>query len=101
MEPLEISPEELSAKLKEKPEIILLDVRDPEEVNETPGLPSAVCIPMGDVPGRTHELDPESEIAVYCSRGQRSASVAEFLRNRDFENMRSLVGGLAAWNGVL
>ena len=77
MEPLEISPEELKARLKEKPEIILLDVRDPEEVNETPGLPGAVCIPMGDVPGRTHELDPESEIAAYCARGRRSTWIGK------------------------
>ena len=101
MEPLEISPEELKTRLKGSPEIILLDVREPKEVNETPGLPGAVCMPLGDVPGRTHELDPESEIAVYCARGQRSASVAEFLRNRDFEHVRSLSGDLAAWNGVL
>ncbi len=98
MEPVEISAEELRARLEAGEEVFVLDVRDAEESAGSPGLPGAVHIAMGDVPGRTHELDPDAEIVVCCARGQRSASVAEFLRGRDFENVRSLSGGLAAWN---
>ncbi|HJM42245.1 MAG: rhodanese-like domain-containing protein [Nitrospinota bacterium] len=97
MEPVEISAEDLRAKLDAGAEILLLDVRETEESVRSPGPPDAVHIPMGDLPGRTHELDPEAEIVVCCARGQRSASVAEFLRGRDFENVRSLAGGLTTW----
>ncbi len=97
MAAIEITAEELRSKLEAGEELLLLDVRDDEDLAGSPGLHGAVHIPMGDVPGRTHELDPDAEIVVYCARGQRSASVAEYLRERDFENARSLSGGLMSW----
>ena len=92
MEPVEISAEDLRATLDPGEEILLLDVRETEESARSPGPPGAMHIPMGDVPGRTHELDPEAEIVVCCARGHRSALVAEFLRERDFKNVCSLAG---------
>ncbi len=99
MDRLEITPEEVRAKLQAGEKVLLLDVREAEEVAKLPALSGALHIPMGDIPGRTHELDPEVEIVVYCAWGQRSASVAKFLRERDFESVRSLCGGLASWGG--
>lgn len=92
----EISPIELKERLDRGEKILLLDVREPEELHLA-RMPGALHIPMGDVPGRTFELNPEAEIVVFCHLGQRSASVANFLRGRDFEKVKSLRGGIDAW----
>ncbi len=64
MAAVEITAEELRSKLEAGEELLLLDVRDDEDLAGSPGLHGAVHIPMGDVPGRTHELDPDAEIVV-------------------------------------
>ena len=70
-------------------DLVLLDVREAEEVALVQ-LPHSVHIPMGDIPGRLHELDPEAEIVVYCHHGVRSLRVAHFLHQHDFERAVSL-----------
>ena len=52
---------------------------------------------MGDIPSRLHELDPDSEIVVYCHHGVRSLQVVHFLHQHDFEHVVSLAGGIDAW----
>ena len=92
----EITVTELSEKLKYEDSFILLDVREPEEVAIV-HLPGSVHIPMGDIPGRLHELDPDKEIIVYCHHGIRSMRVAMFLAQRDFTQVKNLAGGIDAW----
>lgn len=92
----EITVHDLKTKRDAGASIILLDVREPDEVSLV-ALPGSVHIPMGEVPGRLHELDPDKEIIVYCHHGVRSLRVAQFLAQRDFENVASLAGGIDAW----
>lgn len=92
----EISPQELKTRFDQRVSVVLLDVREPEEVAIV-RLPGAVHIPMGEVPGRLHELDPDKEIIVYCHHGVRSLRVAQFLAQRDFTKVVNLAGGIDAW----
>jgi len=92
----EIVPRDLKTRLDQGEPIMLLDVREPEEVAIV-HLPGAVHIPMGDIPGRLHELDPDKEIVVYCHHGVRSMRVAMFLAQRDFAQVKNLAGGIDAW----
>lgn len=96
MKGCEITVRELKNRLDEGEKIILLDVREPEELLLAK-FQGALHIPMGDVPSRTFELDPEAEIVVFCHLGQRSASVTQFLRERDFEKVKNLRGGIDTW----
>ena len=78
--------------------VVLLDVREPWEY-ETAHLPDSVLMPMGDVPSRAHaELDPDAPIVVLCHHGQRSLSVAMWLRAQGFDFAQSLAGGIDAWS---
>jgi rhodanese-related sulfurtransferase len=77
---------------------ILLDVREPWEF-QTASLPGSLLMPMGDVTSRAHaELDPDAHIVVLCHHGQRSLSVAMWLRGQGFERAQSLAGGIDAWS---
>ena len=91
----EIRSRDLKARLDKGEQPVLLDVREPEEVAIV-RLSGAVHIPMGEVPGRLHELDPDKEIIVYCHHGVRSLQVAQFLAQRDFDRVVNLAGGIDA-----
>jgi len=75
---------------------VLLDVREGWELNIC-ALPGALHIPMGQVPTRTEELDPEQETVVVCHHGVRSLRVAHFLESRGFSKLYNLQGGVDAW----
>jgi len=92
----EILSRDLKARLDKGDRPVLLDVREPEEVAIV-RLPGSIHIPMGEVPGRLHELDPDKEIIVYCHHGVRSLRVAQFLAQRDFSHVVNLTGGIDAW----
>jgi rhodanese-related sulfurtransferase len=93
----QVSPAEVQRQLDSDRPPVLLDVREPEELLLA-RLPGALHIPMGEVPGRLHELDPDAEIVVFCHHGIRSAQVAQFLAQRDFAHVANLAGGIDAWS---
>ena len=95
--PRQISVTELKQRLDDHAELVLLDVREPEEL-ALARLPGAVHIPMGEVPNRLHELAHDKEIVVFCHHGIRSASVVQFLVQHDFEQVVNLAGGIDAWS---
>jgi rhodanese-related sulfurtransferase len=94
----EITADEVKAKIDASETFVLLDVREPWEV-QTAAIAGAKLIPMGDVPSRAHqELDPEDYIVVVCHHGVRSMNVTVWLRQQGFENAQSLRGGIDAWS---
>src|SRR5215468_914788 len=95
---LEISPVELKKKIDEGKAPILLDVREPKEL-EISKLEGAIHIPFGEMPIRVKEIEPfmNKEIVVICRSGGRSGRTCEFLRLWGFKKAINLTGGLLAW----
>lgn len=93
----EITAADLRVKLDRGDDFLLLDVREPEEV-AIATITGSTHIPMGDIPSRQQELDPDQEIVVYCHAGMRSFSVAAWLQQQDFANVKNLAGGIDAWS---
>ena len=92
-----IESSELRKILAEKPDsIVLLDVREPEEFEED-RLEGCKLIPLGELSARARELDPESDIVIYCAHGVRSMHALMGLRSLGFSKLRSLEGGLCAY----
>ncbi len=87
---------ELKAELDRGENIVILDVREPQEyqINRIPG---SVLIPLGDLQKRYVELDPNANIVSQCKSGVRSAKAQEFLRSKGFTNVRNLTGGILGW----
>jgi adenylyltransferase/sulfurtransferase len=92
----EISPRDLKDKLDSNQQIVLLDVREPNEY-EIVHLEGATLIPLNDLPQNTSQLDAETEIVTYCHHGMRSLNAAAFLYQSGFENVKSLAGGIDQW----
>jgi rhodanese-related sulfurtransferase len=93
----EISAGQVKSLQKRCETFILLDVREPWEV-EAARIEGAKHIPMGDIPARAHqELDPEEHIVVLCHHGVRSLTVTNWLRQQGFEKVQSMRGGIDGW----
>ncbi len=93
----EITPEDLKQKLEAGDKCNLLDVREVWERQAAAIEPSS-HIPMGDIPARLQELDPDEHIVVYCHHGVRSMNVTAWLRQQGFESVQSLHGGIDRWS---
>lgn len=74
----------------------LLDVREPDEWDGGHA-PGAVHIPLGDLPVRYGELDPDTHIVVMCHSGGRSARATQFLIQAVGFEASNLDGGIVAW----
>jgi rhodanese-related sulfurtransferase len=93
----EISPEELQVLLTDGSDVVIVDVREPWEI-QTASLTGTLNIPMNDVPARFRgELDPEKHTVVICHHGVRSMNVTTWLRNQGFDKVQSLRGGIDRW----
>lgn len=91
----EVTPQELKEKMV-KGGIVLLDVREPDEVASCK-IPKSIHIPLAEVNARLKELNPEKEIVVYCAAGVRSARVSKILDGAGFKKVKNLKGGIRKW----
>jgi rhodanese-related sulfurtransferase len=93
-----ISPSELKKILTTAPaSITLLDVREPEEYAES-RIEGCTLIPLNEVLSRApKELDPNADIVIYCAHGVRSQHALMALHQAGFKRLRSLEGGICAW----
>jgi hydroxyacylglutathione hydrolase len=73
----------------------LVDVRNPGE-HHLGSVPGAVNIPVGELPARLGELDPNRPTVVFCAGGYRSSVAASLLRANGFGDVSDVVGGYGA-----
>ena len=103
----QIRPKDLSAWLESvraHGEPVVLDVREPHELQvasiKADGF-TLLTIPMGVIPPRLSELDPQRPVACLCHHGGRSMQVAGFLKARGFAHVANIAGGIYAWSTEL
>jgi len=92
----DITAQKLNEILKDGDDILLLDVREPHEL-EISQLDGAQVIPLGQLASRLSELDSADEMVVFCKSGTRSARALELLVSAGFRKAKNLKGGINAW----
>jgi rhodanese-related sulfurtransferase len=70
-----------------------IDVREPNEV-AAGTLPGTVNIPLGELPTRIGELDPDRRVVLLCRSGGRSTTAARALTAAGFTDVVNLSGGM-------
>jgi len=93
----EITPIEVKEKQDRGDKFVLLDVREPHEF-QICRIPGSTLIPLGELPKRVSELNPNDEIVAHCKMGGRSAKAVDFLKQSGFTNVRNMTGGILAWS---
>jgi len=84
---------------KEKDHLAILDVREPGEV-ETGAFDNSIRIPLGQLAGRTSELNPDKLLIVHCKGGYRSSIASSILRRAGLREIADLTGGFDAWKAA-
>ena len=88
--------------------VLLLDVRTPEEFNGTAPekfgrLKNAINIPVQQLEQRIKELDTyrQKEIIVYCSHSHRSPAASYLLTQKGFKKVTNLQYGMHMWKQLV
>lgn len=84
--------------LKKRPDIIVLDLRTPDEFNEG-HIANAINIDFwgDDFSSQLAKLDKNQTYLLHCQSGGRSSSALEIFRKKGFSNLIHLNEGIATW----
>ena len=94
-----ITVKELKEKLNSDKELVLIDVRTPEELTGPLGkIDQAINIPLNELASRINELQKykDDDIVVICRTQNRSASAADYLNQNGFKS-KYVLGGMTAF----
>lgn len=95
--PFDIDVHQLKTWRDQEVEHVLVDVREPQEL-QICRIDGSVVIPMREIPQKMEELDRQALTVVYCHHGGRSAQVVQFLHAHGFARVTNLAGGIEAWS---
>jgi rhodanese-related sulfurtransferase len=101
----EITPGELADWLQSRPELIVLDVREPYELPRAKLSDERVLLaPLSELARKNTAALPEkvkadraSTLVVLCHHGNRSAQVTAWLLDLGWESVYNLAGGIDAY----
>lgn len=96
----DITAEELKGRLQKGEQLLIIDVREPYEYEEY-NL-GARLIPLGEIREKLDDLleSSDSEIIVHCRSGARSAAAKAYMLQNGFSKVRSLLGGVLAYQAL-
>ncbi|XP_015600473.1 uncharacterized protein LOC107270192 isoform X2 [Cephus cinctus] len=91
--------------------VLIIDVREQDEINKTGKLPGSIHIPMADVSNLLSSLSEDAfkekfgkakpakdtKIILSCHAGRRSAKVQEEIQKLGYESAYNYVGGWMDW----
>jgi molybdopterin/thiamine biosynthesis adenylyltransferase len=94
----EVTVAEVAERRQRGEDIILLDVREKDEVR-TGYINGAISVPRGflemQVTGQIPDRD--QDVVVYCAGGVRSLLAARVMREMGYQNVSSMAGGITQW----
>lgn len=93
----DITPRELTERLRRGDPIDLIDVREPYEWRIA-RIEGARLVPLGRIDAAASGLPRDRDLVVYCHHGFRSRAAGDILAARGFERVWNLSGGIARWS---
>jgi rhodanese-related sulfurtransferase len=89
----------------EKGNVILIDIREPDELLKSGKIKGAVNAPRGmlefyadaSLPYHKPEFDKEKRLILYCASSGRSALAVKTLKEMGYTNVAHIDGGFKAW----
>ncbi len=95
----EVHPAQVKKWVDEKRELLILDVRRPNEFVTTK-IEGTLLIPLQELDQRAEEIAAwkDRPVVVHCHHGVRSMNGTAILRKLGFRNVHSMAGGIDAWS---
>lgn len=91
-----ITPHEAKSLIETRKDLLLVDVRSPEEF-QGGTLPGATLVPFWDFAKGRYDLPRERPILLICAVGGRSLACGQLLASQGYREVYNLKGGLDAW----
>ncbi len=91
-----ITPLEAKSLIETRKDLLLVDVRSPEEF-QGGTLPGATLIPFWDFAKGRYDLPKDKPILLICAVGGRSLACGQILAAQGYKEVYNLKGGLDAW----
>jgi rhodanese-related sulfurtransferase len=80
--------------------VVFLDVRNLDEYPKIT-IKNSIQIPLDRLEAELNQLDVNLELFIFCQSGIRSKKAVEILRNNNFKNAKSIIGGAKALDKIL
>ena len=97
----EATPEEVKARLEQRDDFLLLDVREQDETS-LGIVPHSKILSRAHFESRVEDVlpDKDAEVVVYCASGVRSVFSAKTLKELGYSNVKSMAGGFNRWKDL-
>jgi rhodanese-related sulfurtransferase len=76
-----VAPEDARTLIRQKADLVLLDVRNPDEYAEQ-HYPGALNIPVNELEQRVSEVPAGKPVLVYCAKGLRAGRAYDIMKKR-------------------
>ena len=99
-----LTPQQVAEEMK-KDKVVIVDIREANELEETGKISGSVHAPRGLLefyadPAHSYhksELKDDKRIILHCASGGRSALAAQTLKQMGYTNVAHMDGGMKAW----
>ena len=93
----EVTPKQVSTERDKGGNLVLIDIRDREEVN-LGTIPGALHMSRGNLESTIERSIPrDAHIVLYCAAGNRSALASKVLAEMGYSDVASMAGGFRRW----
>lgn len=87
---------EAKALIEKRPDIVILDIRTPEELREG-AIEGSTLVPFWAIMQNKLKLPKETPIVLVCAVGGRSYAAGQMLVKYGYKEVYNVSGGLVAW----
>jgi rhodanese-related sulfurtransferase len=106
-----ISPQEAQQRMQQDSNAIVVDVREPTDLQPLGVIPGSVNVPLGVLPLRADQelpehlrdqrlQDRERRVITTCGGGGQAALAAKLLKDMGFTNIAMIDGGTSGWKNA-
>jgi rhodanese-related sulfurtransferase len=106
-----LSPQEAQQRMQQDPNALVIDVREPTDLQPLGVIPGAINIPLGVLPIRADQELPEHlrdarlqdrsrQVITTCGGGGQAALAAKLLKDMGFEKVAMIDGGTTGWKNA-
>lgn len=92
-----ISVDELAKVLSQTPSIVVVDVREQDEVVQTGVIPNARHIPLYELAHASLNIPTDSTVVCVCASGIRAELAVERFHMQGFLHVWNVLGGMKKW----
>jgi rhodanese-related sulfurtransferase len=103
-----LSPQDAQQKMQSDSNAVLVDVREPSDLNPLGIIPGALNVPLGVLPLRADQELPErlreaklqnrdAQVITTCGGGGQAALAAKLLKDMGFNKVAMIDGGTTGW----